>query len=281
MLSIVRNAGRSWGNDIFTVKMELYRIEKQLPMKPLILLLTIVFSTAIVNAQNTEKRFSLVLGNATYEHGNKINSANEDAKLMAKTTAKIGFSGIFKENASKQVMGWVANDFKTMLKTHDMGLFYFAGYAGQIDGKNYLIPVDAQTDNNKQIKDDAFNLETFVKTVSGRPNSINIFIINAYTNIEVNDVAWKSGIKLSADSFPNSIIIIANQSGGEVGEQHVKNNLFTKELTKQMLKPQPIDSVFLRTKREVIAKSKGKINLQVWSTLNMPFYLTDTEIDPE
>lgn len=87
------------------------------------------------------RRVALVVGNARYEVGALVNPVN-DARLVETTLRKLGFEVTKVENISAARMRTVVDDFAVKAKGADVALFYYAGHAVQVDGENYLIPVD-------------------------------------------------------------------------------------------------------------------------------------------
>jgi uncharacterized caspase-like protein len=56
----------------------------------------------------------------------------------------MGFTVILKKNANQRTMEDTIRHFGKQLRGGGVGLFYFAGHGMQVDGRNYLIPIDAR-----------------------------------------------------------------------------------------------------------------------------------------
>ena len=61
-------------------------------------------------------------------------------------------------------------------------MFYFAGHGIQLDGRNYLIPVDADIETESDIKYDAFDAGRVLGTMADAGNNLNIVILDACRN---------------------------------------------------------------------------------------------------
>ena len=103
-----------------------------------LLLLLLATSPALA-----ERRVALVIGNDAYTHLPKLNNARKDAEGMAAKLQELGFETILKVNASERDMARALRDFEGRLSSGAVGLAYFAGHGIQADGKNYLIPANA------------------------------------------------------------------------------------------------------------------------------------------
>ncbi|HQA75861.1 MAG TPA: caspase family protein, partial [Salinivirgaceae bacterium] len=69
-----------------------------------------------------------------------------------------------------------------------------------------------------------------------------------------------------------TIISFATSEGATASDGKGDNGLFTEQLVKQMYVPQPIESVFKKTRVEVERISNGTQSPQEWSKLKGDFY---------
>ena len=90
----------------------------------------------------SERRVALVIGNWTYQ-ASPLKNPENDAADMARALADLGFQVIHKNNASRREMSSAIRQFGKRIQEGGIGLFYYAGHGMQVNGKNYLIPVDA------------------------------------------------------------------------------------------------------------------------------------------
>ena len=95
-------------------------------------------------------RFALVIGNSAYQTEPLKNPIN-DAEDMAANLRNLGFKVILKKNADQRMMEDTIRYFGKQLRGGGVGLFYFAGHGMQVDGRNYLIPIDAKIDSVSDI----------------------------------------------------------------------------------------------------------------------------------
>ena len=91
-----------------------------------------------------EKRLALVIGNSDYELGGSLKNPVNDANIMATTLEELGFDVIKKTNVDKQALESSILDFWRKQADYNISLFYYAGHGVQVEGVNYLLPVDVK-----------------------------------------------------------------------------------------------------------------------------------------
>jgi uncharacterized caspase-like protein len=109
------------------------------------LILFAVVSSFSAGAAPSEKRLALVIGNATYK-ANKLATPVNDAALIAQTLRAAGFDVMGARDLGEDVLGETFRDFIDAVSKAGpdaVAAVYFAGYGLQLDGENYLLPIDA------------------------------------------------------------------------------------------------------------------------------------------
>ncbi len=228
----------------------------------------IKFSKAIA-----EKRLALVFGNSDYMNKSPLKNPVNDANLMEATLKSLGFYVIKQLNAGRDSMLSSIRKFSKELSDYNVALFYYAGHGVQVDGINYLIPVNAKLENKDDCKWEAIAVTTVTDEFKKNSANTNIVILDACRNNPYQ--AWarggEAGFKALAP-INGTIISYSTSEGSTAADGEGANGLFTEELVKQMVIPQSITEVFMHTRKEVLARSKG---LQVptdWSYLTDEFY---------
>jgi caspase domain-containing protein len=121
-----------------------------------------LFSTSTPLAQRREpvivksRRSALVIGNAAYKESPLSNPVN-DAKDISQLLSELGFEVIYKQNASRAEMKSAIREFGNNIVKGDVALFYFAGHGAQVNGENYLIPVDAVITKEEEVEYESVN----------------------------------------------------------------------------------------------------------------------------
>jgi len=107
------------------------------------------------NKQGTDypvAQTALVIGNSAYEYRQLKNPIN-DARAVAETLEKLGFDVTVETDLNLQAMKDAISDFRSRLLAtpkDDVGIFYYSGHGAQVEGQNYLLPID-----NSRIRSEA------------------------------------------------------------------------------------------------------------------------------
>jgi tetratricopeptide (TPR) repeat protein len=91
-------------------------------------------------------RVALVIGNADYKYAGRLANPVNDASDFANVLRELGFEVIEGRNLDKRGMDEKIAEFARKLDEAGIGLFFYAGHAIQVDGDNWLIPIDARTE---------------------------------------------------------------------------------------------------------------------------------------
>jgi uncharacterized caspase-like protein len=220
--------------------------------------------------QQQQRRIALVIGNANYAVG-KLKTPLNDATDMATTLKKLGFEVILLEDASKRQMQESFENFSKQLGKGTIGLFYYAGHGMQVNGENYLIPV-----NNDSIKAeadieyDAVPLGKILQRMKSADNVANIVILDACRDNPFGN--WKASSRGLADvqSGTGTLIAFATAPGKVSidGSDRSRNGLFTSYLLKYIATPNiDVDVMLRRVRDDVVNETK---NYQVpWNSSSL------------
>ncbi|MFN8207512.1 MAG: caspase family protein [Bacteroidales bacterium] len=220
-----------------------------------------------------EKRIALVIGNSEYIDSKSLKNTVNDANLMEATLKELGFEVIKRLNANQAGMNKAIEEFSKRLPEYNVGLFYYAGHGVQVDGTNYLIPVDATLQEKADCKFQAVKVDFVIEEFQKYPDNINIVILDA-----CRDNPFRSWTRGGAQVFkpipPTSgtIIAFATVEGSVAADGTGLHGPFTEELVKQMLIPQPVESVFKKTRVLVQKRTNGAQNPMEWSMLKGEFF---------
>ncbi|MCK5077337.1 MAG: caspase family protein, partial [Calditrichia bacterium] len=102
-----------------------------------------------------QKRLALVIGNAKYIHGGSLENPVNDAYSMKGVLEQMGFTVLKYENGDQKTIRRAIDEFGKQLKGFDVALFFYAGHGIQVNGMNYLVPVDAKLENENDVEYDA------------------------------------------------------------------------------------------------------------------------------
>jgi uncharacterized caspase-like protein len=87
-------------------------------------------------------RYALVVGNASYRGADRLGTADADAALIAERLRHLGFNVSLHTDRSRRDLLDDVDAFVAKADKADVALFYYAGHGFEVDGENYLMPVD-------------------------------------------------------------------------------------------------------------------------------------------
>ncbi|WP_422037132.1 caspase family protein [Roseibium sp.] len=128
-----------------------------------------------------EKRFALVIGNATYENVATLANPINDASDLAATLTKIGFTVRLELDLDREQLQSAITDFADAAKNADLSLIYFAGHGIELDQTNFLIPVDAKLERDNDAEDETVTLDSLMVAVA-RMRGIKLVLVDACRN---------------------------------------------------------------------------------------------------
>src|SRR5215467_5030402 len=138
-------------------------------------------------AASAERRVALVIGNSQYKNPQLVlfNPKN-DAEDVAAVLRTLGFEVILKVDSDKRDFDLAMAQFARLATAADAALFYYAGHALQYQGRNYLMPTDAELEDEISLRYQMMGLDD-VRAALERSGGVKIMILDACRNNPVVD----------------------------------------------------------------------------------------------
>ena len=130
------------------------------------------------NVLKYKNRKALVIGNANYFEQTPLKNPINDAKAIAAKLQKIGFAVTYEQDLEFREFGRALGRFERELSSSDISLIYYAGHGIEVDGENYLIPVDAELRNASDVKFETVMLQDAV-SASLSASKLSMILIDA------------------------------------------------------------------------------------------------------
>jgi uncharacterized protein YcfL len=226
-------------------------------------------------ANKREQRVALVVGNNDYKgRMSKLFNPINDARALKKILEKRGFEVIYSEDSGKKTMKKNLKKFYSKIEKGGVGMFYFSGHGIEVDGQNYLVPIDAKIEAKSDTEYEAISLNKVTKRMQNSGNRLNIVVLDACRNDPFSRAVGSGGLAKVEPigmfvSFATGAGSVA--SDGKAGE----NGLFTKSLIKYMKRGLDLRDVFQKTRKEVYQASNHKQFPAIYDqTINGKFYFT-------
>ena len=96
----------------------------------------------LAEARAAEPRVALVIGNGAYRSVPELDNSRNDADDISEQLKRVGFAVIDGRDLDRSAMYAALGRFAQRVRGTDAGLVYYSGHGMQINGQNYLVPVD-------------------------------------------------------------------------------------------------------------------------------------------
>jgi uncharacterized caspase-like protein len=236
-----------------------------------------------------ERRVALVVGNANYKFGN-ISLANprNDAEDVSAVLKSLGFEVKTTVDASKRDMDLALADFARRATDADSALFFYAGHAMQFQGRNYLMPTDAELEDEISVRYQTVGLQD-VTAALDRANGVKIMILDACRNNPLADRLQKAvaGAARSIvttrglariDKAQGMVVAYATAADDVAQDGQGRNSPFTSALLRRIQEPGlEIEMMFRRVAADVNAQTGGRQRPETTISLLSEYYLNQND----
>lgn len=223
-------------------------------------LLSLLLATGAAAQAPLETRVALVIGNAAYDGPAALRNPVNDARAMARTLRKLGFSVVELHDANRQQMLRAIDGVAQSLRGRQgLGLLFYAGHGLQQDWRNFMIPVDAQLASAADIVRQTVDVDTAIQAFKAAGNRMNIVILDACRDNPLAGPGKRRG--LAQMDAPAGTLLAYSTAPGNVaddGPTRAGNGLYTSFLLREMTRPAPIEDVFKRVRLQVRQASQGR-----------------------
>src|SRR6202171_5955879 len=192
-----------------------------------------------------EKRVALVLGNSAYQNVAPLTNPVNDGVVMAATLKDAGFDVVdFRRDLPAAETRRALRDFADRARDADIAVVYYAGHGIEVDGANYLIPVDAKLERDTDVYDEAFSLDRILIAIEP-VRKLRLVILDAcrdnpFAKIMKRTVASRAvgqGLAKVEPTSPNMLIAYSAKAGSTAADGDGKNSPFTIALSKHLTTP--------------------------------------------
>jgi Caspase domain len=192
-----------------------------------------------------EKRVALVIGNSAYENVARLGNPANDATAMTATLKDAGFDVVdSRRNLNIADMRRAFRDFSDKARDADVAVVYFAGHGIEVDGTNYVIPVDAALERDLDVFDEAFPLDRILATIEPA-KQLRLVILDACRlnpfaktmKRAIGSRAVGRGLARVEPNSPNTLIAFASKADSIASDGDSKNSPFTSALVRYIATP--------------------------------------------
>lgn len=230
-----------------------------------------------------QKRVALVIGNSAYQHATALANPANDAGDMSAALKELGFEVILGLDLDKRAFDARVRDFSRALPDAETGVFYYAGHGLQVVGRNYLVPVDAQLQSERDLDFEASSLDFILKQMElDRDGKTSIVFLDACRdNPLAGNLARSMGTRSAGvgrglaqvQAGVGTFVAYSTQPGNVALDGQERNSPFTAALATSIREPgRNLTSVMIDVRKKVLAATAGKQVPWDHSALTGDFY---------
>lgn len=186
-----------------------------------------------------QKRLALVVANADYKLA-KLRNPTNDGRAIKQQLEALGFAVIYKENLPLRDLKETLNAFIADLRSHNVGLFYYAGHGLLVNNETYLQPIDAEPKTETDVEFQCYALrQIYANMAEANAAGANLIFWDACRNNPYRSWHRGTGGPTYALVQPavGNMIIYATESGKQAYDGDQEHGLFTSELVKHIHLP--------------------------------------------
>jgi Caspase domain len=113
-----------------------------------------------------DKRVALVIGNSAYKKVPQLSNPVNDAQAVGEVFRAAGFDVIdIRHDLDAQGLRRAIRDFSLVVRDADVAVVFYAGHGIELDGNNYLVPIDAKLALDVDVEDETVSLDRVLKII--------------------------------------------------------------------------------------------------------------------
>jgi uncharacterized caspase-like protein len=226
-------------------------------------------------------RAALVIGNSAYK-GNPLTNSVNDATDIAASLKGAGFDVILRTDQDLAGMEASLADFQSLMKGKDTALFYYAGHGVQVDGENYLIPVNEDIQSSVQAKLKAVSLSDLLDRVKTAGVKTALVFLDACRDNPFPGASRGGARGLAVVAAPADVetcIAYATQPGNTAQDGTGRNGVFTSAMLKNLGNPgTSLSDLMTNVIADVKVSTANKQQPRFDNGLSKPFYFIDPAV---
>ena len=230
-------------------------------------------------------RVALVVGNSTYAHIGRLPNPDNDARDMSAALRRLGFEVTTELDADRVELTEALRAFTRQSAGADVSLVFYAGHGIEMDGVNYLVPVDARLERDVDVRFETVTVDDLLVSTSGA--SLRLLILDACRNNPLARSMQRTAATrtVSGGSFGDlnedllgdeTLVAYAAAAGTTAADGRGRNSPYTSALLSHLETPLEIGLLFRRVRAAVLAATNGAQRPHEYHSLVGEHYLTTT-----
>jgi formylglycine-generating enzyme required for sulfatase activity len=150
-------------------------------VRPLKLLIGVIVLSVGVGASGVvwaAERVALVIGNSAYRNAEELPNPKNDATAIAEALTRTGFEVDLRTDLDQLGMQHAMRDFGLKAEAAEVALVFYAGHGVQVAGENYLLPIDAALERERDLLYEALPLNLVLGEIA-QAQKLGLVIVDA------------------------------------------------------------------------------------------------------
>lgn len=205
---------------------------------------------------------ALVVGNSAYSSFGKLPNPRNDAQAMAEKFRAMGIQVDLLLDADRDTFVKALNDFSLRAVGHDVNILYYAGHGVQVEGTNYLVPINMRADGISAgyIKLSAISLNAVLDYM---PGSTRLVFLDACRDNPASRslVATRGGAAVGlapVSAGSGTLIAYATKDGATAEDGQGRHSPYTAALLEHLDRPEDIAVVLRRVRQSVMRATSNR-----------------------
>ena len=237
------------------------------------------------HSASAENRLALVIGQSAYRSVPALPNPANDARAVTQMLTDSGFEVSTAADLSQGQMREAVSDFagKVAAKGADtVALVFYAGHGLQIDGENFLVPVDIDPKREADIPIQAVRLNDILNTLTSVPSKMRILMLDACRNNPFPELKTAGGGLAIVDAkvgAPGTFLSFSTSPGAVAEDGSGSNSPYTNALLAAGKEQNiPIEETFKRVRLAVNKVTDGRQTPWDSSSLTEDFRFSGTSV---
>lgn len=228
-------------------------------------------------------RLALVIGNSAYVAVSELPNPKNDATDVGAVLARLGFDVTTLMDGDRAAMDEALQTFARRSVGAGTALVFYAGHGMEVDGVNYLVPVDARLERDTDVEYETVQLDRVLRATEGA--ALRIVILDACRD---NPLARgmrrvRATRSISRGSFGDideqqlldeTLVAYAAAAGTTAADGTGRNSPYTEALLTYLETPLEISALFRRVRGRVLETTAGRQRPHEYQSLLGDHYLT-------
>lgn len=236
--------------------------------KLLVLAAVLLLALPLASPAWAERRVALVIGVSAYRNADRLPNPVNDAADMASALEATGFTVVEAYDPDFAAMQRALRDFGRQLEKADVALVFYAGHGIQVDGRNYLLPVDAELADDASAQREAVDVAQILALLDTAPRVSLVFLDACRNNPLAANLARRAGAARSlavsqglaqiGATAADTLIAYSTQPGAVAADGQGRNSPFTGALLHGIATPGlDVQELMRRVRNSVVRGSSG------------------------